>query len=73
MAEPTFDADRNLKSIKVYPLELGFGRSRPQRGRPYPASEEVGRKIVERLDRLSKAFGVSAVYDSGAGVVSWKE
>jgi hypothetical protein len=72
LAEATFDSDRKIKSIKIYPLELGFKRPRPDRGRPYPASEDVGRKIIERLNRLSEPYGVAAVYDNGAGVVSWK-
>jgi poly-gamma-glutamate synthesis protein (capsule biosynthesis protein) len=72
MAEATFDADRSLKSITVYPLELGFKKSRPQRGRPYPASEEVGRKVVERVNRLSQPYGVTATYENGVGVITWK-
>jgi hypothetical protein len=72
MAEPTFDADRRLTSIRVYPLELGFKKPRPDRGRPYPASEPVGRSIVERLNRLSTPYGTTVTYENGVGVVAWK-
>ncbi len=72
MAEPIFDAARNIKSIRVYPLELGFKQPRPDRGRPYPASETVGRSIVERLNKMSESYGTNVTYEKGVGVVSWK-
>ncbi len=72
MAEPTFDSARHLVSIKLYPLELGFQKPRPDRGRPYPASDEASRRIIARLNDLSAPFGVSAALDHGVGVVKWQ-
>ncbi|HKB89354.1 MAG TPA: CapA family protein, partial [Opitutaceae bacterium] len=73
MAEPVFDKNRELQSIKVYPLELGFKQSRMHRGRPHPASEPKAKEILARLAKLSEPFGTKVNYDQGTGTLSWKE
>ena len=73
MAEPTFDSARQLISVRVYPLELGYKRPRPDRGRPYPASPEASQRIVARLSELSAPFGVTATLEQGVGVLHWKQ
>jgi hypothetical protein len=50
-------------------LTLGFGAPRSQRGRPILADAESGRRIIERLRRLSAAFGTSIYQEDGVGVV----
>jgi poly-gamma-glutamate synthesis protein (capsule biosynthesis protein) len=62
-------ASGNLKEILLYPLDLGFGRRRSQRGRPLLADPESGRKIIARLARLSRELGTEIVYRDGYGVV----
>ena len=46
-----------LKEVKLLPVDLGFGRSRSQRGRPLLAEGEVAEEIIERFQRLSGPFG----------------
>jgi poly-gamma-glutamate capsule biosynthesis protein CapA/YwtB (metallophosphatase superfamily) len=58
-----------LKEIRLYPLELGFGRPRSQRGRPMMAEPEAGRRIVERVAHLSKQYGTVVDYCDGIGVI----
>ena len=38
-----------LKEIRVYPIDQGFGRPRPQRGRPVLAEGEVASRVLERV------------------------
>ncbi|MGB9113590.1 MAG: CapA family protein [Acidimicrobiales bacterium] len=49
--------DRRLAGITLHPVELGFGRSRPERGRPMLATGEQAAAIVERISQLSAPFG----------------
>jgi poly-gamma-glutamate capsule biosynthesis protein CapA/YwtB (metallophosphatase superfamily) len=68
-AEAVFNARRELQEIDLYPITLGFGQSRTQRGRPLPASSRDGEKIITRLAKLSKAFGTTVSYEGNKGVV----
>jgi poly-gamma-glutamate capsule biosynthesis protein CapA/YwtB (metallophosphatase superfamily) len=68
IALPTFRGGR-LTGIRLLPLTLGFGAPRSQRGRPILADAESGRRIIERLRRLSAAFGTSIYEEDGVGVV----
>ena len=59
----------DLKEIRVYPIELGFGKPRPQRGRPLLAEGEAAERIIERVARISKTLGTGVEYRGGIGVV----
>ena len=61
--------DRNVHSIELHPISLGFGKPRTIRGRPALADQELGRKIIEDLRRLSAPFGTRIEYRGGIGVV----
>jgi poly-gamma-glutamate synthesis protein (capsule biosynthesis protein) len=67
IAEPVF-VDGALSEIRLHPIELGFGKPRPQRGRPRLADGETGRRIIEKLAELSEPFGTSVRYDSGRNI-----
>lgn len=67
IAEPEF-VDGSLTEIRLHPIELGFGKPRPQRGRPLPADQETGRRIIEMLAELSEPFGTTIRYDSNLNV-----
>ena len=71
IAEPVF-VDGDLAEIRIHPIELGFGKTRPQRGRPRLADRETGRRIIEKLAELSEPFGTFLSYDPDAnfGVVT---
>lgn len=57
-----------LKQVTLYPVDLGYGRHRPQRGRPLVADAEKGEKIIARLARLSKELGTEVTYRNGCGI-----
>ena len=63
---------RALKEIKLYPVDLGFGRPRAQRGRPLLADREVGKRILDRLARLSEHYGTDVKQLEGLGVIRVK-
>jgi len=60
---------QKLSNIKIYPIDQGFGRPRPQRGRPVLAEGEVANRVIERVDRLSKRYGTKVVNRAGVGVI----
>jgi poly-gamma-glutamate capsule biosynthesis protein CapA/YwtB (metallophosphatase superfamily) len=61
IAAPVFE-DGALTEVRLYPITLGFGRPRPQRGRPRLADKEAGQRIIEKLSELSGPFGVDVQY-----------
>ena len=56
VAECVFEAGQ-LARLDLHPIDLGWRKPRPQRGRPLLASGEVADRIVERLRELSRPFG----------------
>jgi len=48
---------RAFSEAKLYPVDLGFGLPRSQRGRPVLADAETGRRVLERVQRISKRYG----------------
>jgi poly-gamma-glutamate synthesis protein (capsule biosynthesis protein) len=60
---------RTLKEIKIYPIDQGFGRPRPQRGRPVLAEGEVAHRVIERVTRLSQRYGTKISNRDGVGLI----
>ena len=60
---------KNLKEIKIYPVDQGFGRPRPQRGRPLLAKGDLAHRVIERVTRLSRRYGTEISIRDGLGVV----
>ena len=58
-----------LKEITIHPIDQGFGRPRPQRGRPVLAEGEVAKRVIERVVRLSKRYGTSIRARDDMGVI----
>ena len=58
-----------LKTIKIHPIDQGFGRPRPQRGRPLLAEGEVANRVLGRVARLSKRYGSKVVNRDGVGTI----
>jgi len=69
IAVPSFQGQQ-LMELKLYPIELGHKAPRSQRGTPRLADEVTGRKIIERLAKMSKPLGTTIIYQNGIGV--WK-
>jgi poly-gamma-glutamate synthesis protein (capsule biosynthesis protein) len=67
VAVPIFRGHR-LVELKLYPIELGHGLPRSQRGTPRLANAELGKKIIERLTKLSAPFGTQIVFQNEIGV-----
>ena len=61
--------ERALRTVELYPVDLGFGRSRPQRGRPLLADAELGKTILDRIARMSEPFGTPIQQVDGRGVI----
>ncbi|HXV80469.1 MAG TPA: CapA family protein [Candidatus Binatia bacterium] len=61
--------EKKLKEIKIIPIDQGFGRPRPQRGRPLLAEGEVAKRVIERVSRLSRRYGTKILSRDGVGVV----
>ena len=68
IAVPTF-AGGALSELALYPIDLGYGRSRQVRGRPILADEDLGRKIIDDLVRLSEPYGTTIEMRRGVGYV----
>jgi poly-gamma-glutamate capsule biosynthesis protein CapA/YwtB (metallophosphatase superfamily) len=60
---------QQLKEIELHPVDMGFGRPRPQRGRPLLADEKLGTTILERVARISELFGTRIEQRNGRGVI----
>jgi len=61
--------ERRLSEVRLYPIDQGHGRPRAQRGRPVLADEEVGGRIIERLQRLSLRYGTELGRQNGMGII----
>jgi poly-gamma-glutamate synthesis protein (capsule biosynthesis protein) len=60
---------KKLSRIDLYPLDLGFGKPRWQRGRPVLADDKLGREIIDKVARLSKRRGTEIKWADGWGVI----
>jgi poly-gamma-glutamate capsule biosynthesis protein CapA/YwtB (metallophosphatase superfamily) len=58
-----------LDEIILYPLDLGYGKPRTQRGRPLLANQEMGERIIDRVNSISKKYGTKINFTKGAGII----
>jgi len=58
-----------LAAIRLYPITLGFGLPRSQRGRPMFADPELGQKILNDLVERSAPYGTRIQIRAGVGYV----
>jgi poly-gamma-glutamate synthesis protein (capsule biosynthesis protein) len=61
--------DRALSAVRLYPLDLGHGRPRAQRGRPLLARGDIAQRALARIDRLSQRFGTRMVIEKDIATV----
>ena len=59
-----------LAEIRIHPLDQGFGRPRGQRGRPVLADATLAARIIERVDKLSRPYGITVENRDGVGIVT---
>ena len=60
---------RQLYEVRLHPLDLGFGRSIPNRGRPLLAGGDLACEVLEWLRELSKPFGTRIDIEDGQGII----
>lgn len=58
-----------ISEIRLYPIDLGVHAQGAMRGVPATANAVVGRRILERLQRLSQPFGTSIAIENGIGII----
>ncbi len=58
-----------LKEITLYPIDMGFGRPIPQRGRPVLAQGHVASETLEWLQEVSKPFGTAIDIVEDVGLI----
>ncbi len=56
IVKSVFDKGK-LAELRIYPLDLGYGRKLSESGIPRPASPEKASKILQRLQTLSTPYG----------------
>src|SRR5213594_4719635 len=63
--------DGKLVEVRLYPADLGQDRDRPisRSGTPSTPSPEMARRVLERLQTLSKQFGTTVSIQNGIGVI----
>ncbi|MFH1140844.1 MAG: CapA family protein [Chloroflexota bacterium] len=66
-----------LVEVTLHPIALGYGHPGPERkngvrveGRPMLAPPENGRRIIERVARLSSVYGTEVEFKKGVGVIN---
>lgn len=62
--------ERRLREIRLYPIDQGHGRPRAQRGRPLLADTDVGERVLQRVQHLSKLYSTEVRIRDGVGFVS---
>lgn len=58
-----------LKEVKLYPIDMGFGRPIAQRGRPLLAQGRVAQETLEWLQHVSAPFGTKITIDGDMGII----
>lgn len=58
-----------LSEIRVHPIDQGFGRPRPQRGRPMVADGAVAKRVLDRISTISKTYGTRLEVGKSRGIV----
>jgi poly-gamma-glutamate capsule biosynthesis protein CapA/YwtB (metallophosphatase superfamily) len=58
-----------LKEVRLYPIDMGFGRPIAQRGRPLLAQGRVAQETLEWLQQVSEPFGTKISIDGDVGLI----
>ena len=61
--------DGRLREIRLYPIDLGVNATGAERGVPRMADATIGRRILERLQRLSEPLGTRITIERGVGII----
>ena len=58
-----------LDQVLLYPIDMGYGRPIPQRGRPVLSTREVGDETLRWLQKVSEPFGTEISITDGVGII----
>jgi poly-gamma-glutamate synthesis protein (capsule biosynthesis protein) len=64
----TYEANA-LKEIALYPIDMGFGRPIPQRGRPVLAQGLEARETLQWLQEVSQPYGTEITIVDDVGII----
>jgi poly-gamma-glutamate capsule biosynthesis protein CapA/YwtB (metallophosphatase superfamily) len=57
------------KRLVLYPIDCGYGRPRAQRGRPLLANSQIGKKVIDKIETLSRPFGTRIMRSDDCAVI----
>jgi poly-gamma-glutamate capsule biosynthesis protein CapA/YwtB (metallophosphatase superfamily) len=58
-----------LSELRLYPIDLGYGRPLTASGTPRMAGPDQGRSILERLKKISSPYGTQIVIENNVGII----
>jgi poly-gamma-glutamate capsule biosynthesis protein CapA/YwtB (metallophosphatase superfamily) len=68
IAESRFDHGK-IAEIRLYPVDLGYGRKLTESGTPRLAGPEQSQRILNRLRNISEPYGTKIVIEGSVGVM----
>ncbi len=62
---------KQIKEIRLYPIDLGGGLPRSVNGRPIlaPEGSEVNQRVLRRFQDMSAPYGTKVAIESGVGII----
>lgn len=60
----------HLKEIRIYPIDLGYGRRLTESGIPRLASGDKAKAILDRFEKISGRFGIHMSRANGYGLIA---
>ncbi|MBI2986031.1 MAG: CapA family protein [Deltaproteobacteria bacterium] len=61
--------EKKLSEVRLYPIDQGHRRPRGQRGRPLLADGDIGKRVLERVQRLSRLYATEISIRDGVAFV----
>ncbi len=71
IAVAQFDGGR-VRSVELHPIDLGASLPPSQKGTPRLADAALSRKILDRVARISRAYGTTIRQENGVGTLDIK-
>lgn len=68
IAESRFELE-TVAEIRIYPVDLGYGRKLTESGTPRLAGPEQSQRILRRLQQISQKYGTKMVIEGSVGIV----
>ena len=62
-------ASGQLKEVELHPIDMGYGRPIPQRGRPVLAEGDMAQNILKWLQKVSEPYGTEITIEGAVGYI----